>query len=49
MLFIIENFTEWVEAKPLVDINVSDVRKFLWEDIICMFSIPYTLIYNKGN
>lgn len=40
--------TKWVEAKALVHITSQDVRRFIWEDIICRFGIPHTIISDNG-
>lgn len=37
-------FTKWVKAKLLVHIITQDVNKFIWEDVICRFGIPHTII-----
>ena len=48
LLVATDYFTKWVEAKPLVHITADDVRKFLWEDIICRFGIPHTIVTDNG-
>ena len=41
-------FTKWVEAKPLSRITDSELRKFVWKNIITRFGIPRCLISDNG-
>ena len=43
----VENFTKWVEAKPLINITSEAVRKFFWQNIICRFGVPKELTVNN--
>jgi hypothetical protein len=44
----IEYFTRWIEAKPLATIMSESVRKFFWQNIICRFGVPRTLMVDNG-
>ncbi|XP_076917131.1 uncharacterized protein LOC143577072 [Bidens hawaiensis] len=44
LLVAIDYFTKWVEAKPLEKITAENIKKFLWESIICRFGLPQTLV-----
>ncbi|XP_076909572.1 uncharacterized protein LOC143566891 [Bidens hawaiensis] len=48
LLVAIDYFTKWVEAKPLAHIMAANVKKFLWEYIICRFGLPQTLVSDNG-
>ena len=48
MLVGIDYFTKWVEAEPLANIRDVDIKKFVWENIITCFGIPYSLILDNG-
>ena len=37
-------FTKWVEVVPLVNITDSNIKTFLWENIVTRFGIPKMLI-----
>jgi hypothetical protein len=37
---VIEYFTKWIEAKPLVNIAAAWLRRFFWQNIICRFRVP---------
>jgi hypothetical protein len=36
----VEYFTKRVEAKPLVNITTTGLRRFFWQNIICRFGVP---------
>nr|GEV89960.1 reverse transcriptase domain-containing protein [Tanacetum cinerariifolium] len=33
-------FTKWIEAKTVATITVSQVKKFVWDNIVCRFGLP---------
>ena len=37
-------FAKWVEVVPLSDVTVQQIVKFLWQNIICCFGRPRTII-----
>ncbi|XP_030930771.1 uncharacterized protein K02A2.6-like [Quercus lobata] len=41
-------FTKWVETEPLANIRDVDVKRFIWNNIITRFGVPYTLISDNG-
>ena len=41
-------FTKWAKAKPLATISCKKVRNFVWEAIICRFSIPQEIVSDNG-
>ena len=44
----IDYFTKWAEAKPLALISSKKVQEFIWESIICRFSLPHEIFSNNG-
>ena len=48
MLVAIDYFTKWVEAKALSTITKAKIQSFMWRNIVCMFSIPRTIILDNG-
>src|ERR1700732_323082 len=48
LLVATDYFTKWIEAVPLVYTTANDIRKFLWEMIICRFGIPHTIITDNA-
>ena len=45
---VIDYFTKWAEAKPLAVISTKKVQEFIWESIICRFSIPHEIVSDNG-
>ena len=43
----IEYFTRWIEAKPLATITSKTVKKIFWQNIMCRFGVPRTLIVDN--
>lgn len=41
-------FTKWIEAEPLTKITESNVEKFVWQNIITRFGVPYCIISDNG-
>ena len=42
--FVVDYFTEWAEAEPLVSITSNKLKDFVYKNIICRFRIPHTII-----
>ncbi|GKD46008.1 reverse transcriptase domain-containing protein [Tanacetum coccineum] len=40
IIVAIDYFTKWMEAKPLAKITGKEAKKFVWENILCMFGLP---------
>ena len=38
---------KWVEAEALVNIRDMDVKKFVWENIVTRFRVPWVLILDN--
>jgi hypothetical protein len=36
---VVEYFTKWIEAKPLVNIAAAGLKRFFWRNIICCFGV----------
>lgn len=48
LLVAVDYFTKWVEAKPLAKISGAEVKKFVWENIVCRFGLPMVIISDNG-
>ncbi|GJV41997.1 reverse transcriptase domain-containing protein [Tanacetum coccineum] len=48
VIVAIDYFTKWIEAKPLVRITGKDVKKFVWENIVCRFGLPRVIVTDNG-
>nr|GEV88570.1 hypothetical protein [Tanacetum cinerariifolium] len=44
----IDYFTKWMEAKPLAKITGKEVKKFVWENIVCRFGLPRVIVTDNG-
>jgi hypothetical protein len=48
LLVATDYFTKWVEAEALKHITQSDVRRFIWKNIVTRFGVPRALISDNG-
>lgn len=48
LLLVTNYFTKWVEAIALVNITDSNVKAFLWENIVSCFGIAKVLVSDNG-
>ncbi|GJZ93904.1 reverse transcriptase domain-containing protein [Tanacetum coccineum] len=44
LIIAIDYFTKWIEANPVATIMGSQVKKFVWDNIVCRFGIPGEII-----
>jgi hypothetical protein len=49
LVVVVDYFTKWAEAEPLVTITTGAIKTFLWKAIVCRFGIPYALVTEKWN
>jgi hypothetical protein len=40
IVVVVEYFTKWIEAKPLLNIAAAGLKRFFWQNIICQFRVP---------
>jgi IS30 family transposase len=45
---VVEYFSKWVEAKPLLSITSTTIQKFFWQNIICHFGVPHKVTVDNG-
>ncbi|GKB27860.1 reverse transcriptase domain-containing protein [Tanacetum coccineum] len=48
LIVAIDYFTKSIEAKPLATITGAQVKKFVWDNIVCRFGLPGEIISNNG-
>ncbi|GJQ89428.1 reverse transcriptase domain-containing protein [Tanacetum coccineum] len=48
LIVAIDYFTKWIEAKAVATISGTQVKKFVWNDIVCYFGLPREIISNNG-
>ncbi|GJX27943.1 reverse transcriptase domain-containing protein [Tanacetum coccineum] len=48
LIVAIDYFIKWIEAKPLATITGKQVVNFTYDNIVCRFGIPATIITDNG-
>nr|GEX03602.1 reverse transcriptase domain-containing protein [Tanacetum cinerariifolium] len=48
MIVAIDYFTKWIKAKPVATITDNQVKKIVWDNIVCRFGVPGEIIYDDG-
>jgi len=48
LLVATDYFTKWIEAIALPEVSEQQIVKFIWQNIICRFEIPHTIISDNG-
>ena len=44
----VDYFTKWTEAKALANIRDTNVKKFVWKNIVTRFGVPNSLVTDNG-
>ncbi|GJS93624.1 reverse transcriptase domain-containing protein [Tanacetum coccineum] len=48
LIVAMDYFTKWIEAKPVATITGNQVKKFIWENIVCRFGLLGEIISDNG-
>nr|GEW02415.1 reverse transcriptase domain-containing protein [Tanacetum cinerariifolium] len=48
LIVSMDYFTKWIEAKAVATITGGQVKKFIWDNIVCRFGIPGEIISDNG-
>nr|GEX99182.1 reverse transcriptase domain-containing protein [Tanacetum cinerariifolium] len=48
LIVAMDYFTKWMEAKAVATITGGQVKKFVWDNIICRFGIPGEIVSDNG-
>ncbi|GKF60028.1 reverse transcriptase domain-containing protein [Tanacetum coccineum] len=48
LIVAMDYFTKWIEAKAVATISGTQVKKFVWNDIVCRFGLPGEIISDNG-
>ena len=48
LIVAIDYFTKWIEAKAVVTITGNQVKRFVWDNIVCRFGLPGEIISDNG-
>nr|GEW83949.1 reverse transcriptase domain-containing protein [Tanacetum cinerariifolium] len=44
LIVAMDYFTKWIEAKPMATITGAQVKKFVWDNIVCRFGVPGEIV-----
>ncbi|GJV18778.1 reverse transcriptase domain-containing protein [Tanacetum coccineum] len=47
LIVSIDYFTKWIEAKVVATITGNQVKKFMWDNIVCRFGLPGEIVSKK--
>ncbi|GJU02027.1 reverse transcriptase domain-containing protein [Tanacetum coccineum] len=48
LIVAMDYFTKWIEAKAVATISSTQVKKFVWDNIICRFGLPGEIVSDNG-
>ncbi|GJS50747.1 reverse transcriptase domain-containing protein [Tanacetum coccineum] len=48
LIVAMDYFTKWIEAKPVATITGNQIKKFVWDNIVCRFGLPGEIISKNG-
>ncbi|GJU96094.1 reverse transcriptase domain-containing protein [Tanacetum coccineum] len=48
LIVVVDYFTKWIEAKPVATITGNQIKKFVWDNIVCRFGLPGEIISDNG-
>ncbi|GJW30272.1 reverse transcriptase domain-containing protein [Tanacetum coccineum] len=48
LIVAMDYFTKWIEAKAVATITGNQVKKFIWDNIVCHFDLPGEIISDNG-
>ncbi|GJZ89550.1 reverse transcriptase domain-containing protein [Tanacetum coccineum] len=48
LIVAIDYFTKWIEAKPVATITGNQIKKFMWDNIVCRFRLLGEIILDNG-
>ncbi|GJY15976.1 reverse transcriptase domain-containing protein [Tanacetum coccineum] len=48
LIIAMDYFTKWIEAKAVVTIIGSQVKKFVWDNIVCRFGLPGEIVSDNS-
>ncbi|GJS50625.1 reverse transcriptase domain-containing protein [Tanacetum coccineum] len=49
LIVVVDYFTKWIEAKAVATITGNQVKKFVWDNIVCHFGLPGEIVSDNGN
>jgi len=49
IVFARDDLSGWVEGRAIAEVNVKNVAKFLYEDVICHHGCPALVVMDRGS
>ncbi|GJW55689.1 reverse transcriptase domain-containing protein [Tanacetum coccineum] len=48
LIVAMDYFSRWIEEKPVATITGNQIKKFVWDNIVCRFRLPGEIISDNG-
>ncbi|GKC62865.1 reverse transcriptase domain-containing protein, partial [Tanacetum coccineum] len=48
LIVAMDYFTKWIDAKPVATITGNQIKKFVWDSIVCIFGLSREIILENG-
>nr|GEW25907.1 reverse transcriptase domain-containing protein [Tanacetum cinerariifolium] len=48
LIVAMDYFTKWIKAKLVTTITVNQIKKFVWDNVVCRFGLPREIISDNG-
>ncbi|GJS16348.1 reverse transcriptase domain-containing protein [Tanacetum coccineum] len=48
LIVAMDYFIKWIEAKAVATISGTQVKKFVWDNIVCRFGLPRKIVSDNG-
>ncbi|GJV01528.1 reverse transcriptase domain-containing protein, partial [Tanacetum coccineum] len=48
LIVAMDYLTKWIKAKPVATITGNQIKKFVWDNIVCRFGLPGEIISDNG-
>ncbi|GKD57839.1 reverse transcriptase domain-containing protein [Tanacetum coccineum] len=48
LIVAMDYFTKWIEAKQVATFTGNQIKKFVWDNIVCRFRLPREIISDNG-
>ncbi|GKF38711.1 reverse transcriptase domain-containing protein, partial [Tanacetum coccineum] len=48
LIAAMDYFIKWIEAKAVATISGTQVKKFVWDNIVCRFGLPKEIVSDNG-
>ncbi|GJX59625.1 reverse transcriptase domain-containing protein [Tanacetum coccineum] len=48
LIVVMDYFTKWIKEKVMATISGSQVKKFVWDNIVCRFGLPREIVSDNG-